>query len=635
MKRFFQILLIALVTLTLASCVKTRAQKPVLEGYDENPVINAGDQFNPLEGITAKDKAGGNDITADIELIGWDDSNTQTPGFYHYTIKIVNKSGLEASVEINLTVRTETGEMPNVPQIIGAKANETYFIGSGDWNPATGVTAKAPGEDGADITSQLVITGTYLLDTVGAYIITYQVEYEGVRARKTLTLNVVSSEIPNELSTEPITITLHHAMGTRNAGFIRGYAESFVAKMAQEGYNITVEIPDGAGNYDTLKSNMINRITAGNMPNMVQGYPDHVAEYLNGKAVLNLTPYINHEKWGLHGADAFDDIIQVYRDENSQYDAAGTFYSLPFNKSTEIMVYNKTALSWVATKRATTLENVVPKTWQDMMALAPDLREYARIQLNYTDEQMLMVVPASLDSLGNAFITFTRQWAGKYTALNPDFTGQYLWKDDQNTFAAMQFLKDNKTNITIPEFWDQQYASTPFINQQTFMTIGSSAGITYNNPEGAFELGTAPVPYNADKPELKQVIQQGTNISLMKTGNAQEMLVSWLFLKHLISTENTTHWSMNTGYLPVRTSAYTSADYQQFLNNPTPAQKLISLSANAAYLQSNNMFYDPAFIGSSRARTQVGEALKRIINGDGNIQAALDFAYSEANLGGK
>jgi hypothetical protein len=633
MKRFFQILLIGLITLTLASCVKTRAQKPVLEGVNENPVINAGDEFDPLAGITAKDKAGGRDITADIEIVGWDDSNTQTPGFYHYTIKIKNKDGLEASAEVNLTVRTETGEMPNVPKIVGTKSSETYFIGSGAWDPATGVTAEAP--DGTDITSKLTITGTFLLDQAGAYVITYQVEHEGVRARKTLTLNVVSSEIPLELTKEPITITLHHAMGQRNAGFIRGYAESFVDKMAAEGYNITVEIPDGAGNYDTLKSNMINRITAGNMPNMVQGYPDHVAEYLNGKAVLNLTPYIEHEKWGLHGADAFTDIIDVYRDENSQYDAAGTFYSLPFNKSTEIMVYNKTAMEWVAQQQGKTLEQTIPTTWQEMFALAPLFRRYAQEVLLYNETEMSMVVPASLDSLGNAFITFTRQWDGKYTALNPDFTGQYLWADDANTFAAMQFLKDNKTNITIPEFWDQDYASTPFINQQTFMTIGSSAGITYNDPKGAFELGTAPVPYNADKPTLKQVIQQGTNISLMKTGNAQEMLVSWLFLKHLISTENTIHWSMNTGYLPVRTSAYESEIYQAFLNTPTAEQKMTSLSANAAYLQTAYMFYDPAFIGSSRARTQVGEALKRIINGDGNIQAALDFAYSEANLSGK
>lgn len=648
MKRFLQILLIGLITLTLASCVKTRAQKPVLEGVNETPVIRVGEEFNPKAGITAKDKPGGADITADIQVIGWDDANILTPGFYEYTISVKNKDGLEARVEVSLTVQTADGENPNIPKIVGAKTNETYFIGSGEWDPADGVTAESP--TGTDITSSLQIVGTYLLDTVGAYVITYQVEFEGVRARRTLTLNVVSSEIPLELTKEPITITIHHAMGQRNTDLIKKYARSFTDHWNGLGYNITIEVPDGAGNYDTLKNNMINRITAGNMPNLVQGYPDHVAEYLNGKAVLNLNPYINHEKWGMSGADSFEDIIKVYRDENSQYDAAGTFYSLPFNKSTEIMIYNKDAMQWVANKRNKTLDEVIPKTWQDIVDIADDLRAYARSIITARienddqippgqkqaaiDREMLKIVPASLDSLGNAFITFTRQWGGKYTALNPDFTGQYLWKDNANTKAAMQFLKTNKNVITIPEFWDQQYASTPFVNQQTFITVGSSAGITYNDPKGKFELGAAPVPYNANKPELKTVIQQGTNVSLLKTGNAQQMLVSWLFLKHLINKENTMDWAMSTGYLPVRTSAYQDPVFQAFLNTPTDAQKITSISANAAYLQTGHMFYDPAFIGSSRARNQVGEALRRIINGDGDIQAALDFAYNEANLVG-
>lgn len=42
------------------------------------------------------------------------------------------------------------------------------------------------------------------------------------------------------------------------------------------------------------------------------------------------------------------------------------------------------------------------------------------------------------------------------------------------------------------------------------------------------------------------------------------------------------------------------------------------------------MKYDPAFIGSSITRQQVGDALVRIVTGDGNIQAALDQAYEEA-----
>ena len=39
------------------------------------------------------------------------------------------------------------------------------------------------------------------------------------------------------------------------------------------------------------------------------------------------------------------DIYEAYRNENSQYTEDGKFYSLPFNKSTEITFYNKTVFN--------------------------------------------------------------------------------------------------------------------------------------------------------------------------------------------------------------------------------------------------------------------------------------------------
>lgn len=662
MKRIMMFITALLVVFSLAACARTRAQAPVIEGYNENPEVVVNTEFDPLAGVTAKDKVGGKDITSSIELKGWDKENLKSPGFYEYKLYVKNASGLSVEVSITLTVLNADGTKPNAPVLIGVKESFTFFIGSGTWSPEEGVTAKSP--DGEDITDKIEISGTYLLDAVGSYTIVYVIVHDGIRNRQTTTLHVVSSAIPMEISkTTPIKITLAHAMGSSNIALMKTYADSFIAKMKAEGYNnITIEIPTGAGNYDTLKNNMINQITAGKMPNMVQGYPDHVAEYLNGKAVLDLNAYMNHEKWGLKDADALEDIIDVYRQENSQYDNDGTFYSLPFNKSTEIMTYNKTALDAVADKRLLALnpgateaekqaarEAIVPKTWQDIVALKDDLMAYALEKITAEvnadtkilaadkqaeiDKRYAQTVPAAIDSAGNGFITFARQWGGKYTNLKADFTGELLFHTDPNTFAAMEWLKNNNDAITLPNFWDQQYASTPFLAGQTFITIGSSAGIRYNDPKDSFELGAAPIPYNADKPEHRSVMQQGTNISLMKTGTADEMLVSWLFLKHMINTQNTSHWSMNTGYLPVRNSAYTSDEYQKFLNNPTNDQKLISLSANASYLQTEYMKYDPAFIGSSRARQQVGDALVRIVTGDGNIQAALDYAYTEASLG--
>ncbi len=643
MKRITSLLIVLFAIVMLTACAKQRDQAPTISGAQLNPVVQQGGSYNPLDGVTANDREDGN-LTDKIVVSGFDQDDLNFAGTYVITLKVTDSAGNETIVTINLTVEGTTAALP--PVLNGIKAQQTYYIGSGDFNPIAGVTAIDP-VDG-NITTSIQVTGTLLLDTPGQYTLTVRVTNQaGVRASATITVTVAVSDIPFQLTTDPIEITLWHAMGASNQALLEKYAASFKQKYP----NVTVVIPAGVGNYDTLKTNMINAITANAMPNLVQAYPDHVAEYLNGKAVLNLNPYINSTTWGLNGPDALTDIIQSYLDENSQYDAAGTYYSLPFNKSTEVMIYNKTAFD--------ALSLPVPQTWQDIIAAAPALKTYgdaiAEAKVRAANPGMTemalapliaaakaLIVPASYDSTGNAFITFTRQFEGGYTALNyQTFKGEYLWVNNANTTAAMQFLKDNKSVITLPEFWDQQYASTPFVNQQTFVTIGSSAGVRYNVPSSdpttgqpVFQIGVAPVPYNAAKPNAKAVIQQGTNISLMKTGTAQQQLASWLFLKHLISLENTTDWAMQTGYLPVRTSAYESTTYQNFLTNPTANQLYISMAANAAYLQRNNMYYDPAFIGSSRARTQVGLALERIMLGDGNIAAALQDAFTEANLGG-
>ncbi len=640
MKKVLFTMLMLLGIMTLAACAEQRDQVPTFSGVDLTPEISVGESYTPLSGVTASDNEDGN-LTSSIVVSGWNADDVNYVGTTTYILSVTDSVGQRSSLTVKLTV---TGD-GQPPVLTGVVAEQQYSIGSSPYNPLARVTANDP-VDG-DLTDEIEVVGDYAYNEAGRYVFAIIVTNSaGARAKETVVLNVIDANIPAAMTSDPITITLWHAMGEANQALLQKYADSF-----KDIYpNITVEIPAGAGNYDTLKNNMINAITAKDMPNLVQAYPDHVAEYLNGNAVVNLDPYINSSTWGLNGADAFEDIIGSYREENSQYDAYGTFYSLPFNKSTEIMIYNKTAFDF--------LELPTPETWQDVIAAAPALKAYgdqlaeAKVRTDnpglsegelaeLIESAQNMIVPASYDSTGNAFITFTRQWGGAYTGINyNDFTGQYLWRDNANTMLAMTFLKDNNNIITLPEYWDQQYASTPFVNQQTFVTIGSSAGIRYNIPatdpttgEPVFEIGVAPVPFNADLPDEKAVIQQGTNVSVLNTGTDMEKLASWLFLKHIISTENTIDWAMSTGYLPVRTSGYTHPAYQEFLNNPTANQLPISMAANAAYAQSGYMFYDPAFIGSSRARVQVGLALERIMLGDGDIQAALQSAYDEANLG--
>jgi len=644
MRKTFTVAVLSLSAFILAACVTIANTAPVLTGigFDadgfKEVTIQKGDEFDPLEGVTAMDDKDG-DLTASIEVTGFEDDTVNTPGTHEITLRVVDKEGLEATLRIRLTVESE--DLPPIFEFVDV--NQTYYIGSGDWDPLQNVVAWEDETKTVDITDDIVVRDTegvhYSLDTPGVYNVRLRVtNAAGVQANITIRLTVVQPDIPVNLPTTPVKIEMWHAMGNEITEWIRKEAGNFRTKYQALGADFTVEVMTGTGNYDTLKSNMINAILERKLPNLVQGYPDHVAEYLNGGAIVNLTPYINHSVYGLNGDDALEDIVESYRLENSQYDAAGTFYSLPFNKSTEILVYNKDALAYAGI----TDEADIPTTWQGWFAIADDLIEFGKSK--NPDEQHL-VKAGAYDSTGNAFITFTRQFGGAYTAINYEtFRGQYLWVDNANTTAAMQFVKDNNDIFVTPDFWDQDYATTPFAEQKVAFAISSSAGArhTQNAIDGLpaadqFEFGVVPVPYNADKPENRAVIQQGTNISLVDSGTAEQKLVAWLFMKHLMSTDVTVDFAIETGYLPVRLSGYETARYQAFLDHSLPGmssvQKSNALSAKAAYAQSEFFFYDPAFVGSSKARTEVGIAFQRIVTGDGNIAQALQNAYNEATLG--
>jgi hypothetical protein len=88
----------------------------------------------------------------------------------------------------------------------------------------------------------------------------------------------------------------------------------------------------------------------------------------------------------------------------------------------------------------------------------------------------------------------------------------------------------------------------------------------------------------------------------------------------------------------VRSSVYTDPAFIQFTNgldregDPLTGEMLIkSKAVNAAMDQADYLFYDQAFIGSSKAREEVEDAFERIILGtDGDKQSIIDDAIAAA-----
>ena len=595
------------------------------------------------------------------------------------TAPITNNTTASVTTGVTTDVTTDNSTGDSVPQFVGLFTSQSYYIDSDpDFTILDGVTA-VDEEDG-DITESIEVYGRYSLSRTGSYEVYVGVEdSDGNYIERLVSINVKALQaytIPDELTTDDITISLWHSNGASIEAALKKYALEF-----QEIYpNVTVDVVKAASSYDVLRQNTVNAITAGTLPNIVQGYPDHVMEYIDNDAVIQLTPYIYNPIHGFNPdveEESFMDILLSYRRENSQYTPDGEYYSLPFNKSTEVMIYNKNIMDALIEEGTIT---EVPSTWQDLFAIADDMKRVAvadggvidqivevlnqstNTAVKKTPEQVAKIksdfVAIAYDSPANAFITISRQWGGQYTGLSGDRKGTLLF-DNAQTIAGLGYFFDNRYiageggAFTIPSTLGTEYASDGFKTGQVAVTFGSTGGARYNTPTevtigdevvAAFEYGTNPMPYNKELPGNRAAIQQGTNLSLTSAGTDQQKLASWLFLKYLTSKEVQLDFALITGYSPVRTSVYSEPGYLEFtsgldsLGNTLGGEDLMkSRVANAAALQKEYMFYDQAFVGSSDTRTAVEDAFGRIIlatkgsNKDDTIDAAIQAAIDSAS----
>jgi len=373
--------------------------------------------------------------------------------------------------------------------------------------------------------------------------------------------------------------------------------------------NIEVDsVPQGG--YSDLLGKTKKAIGTGVTPDLVVGYPDHFAEYLDLGGIIPLDKFIAHGTWGID----LTDFVDSYVAENDQY--ADGMYSLPYSKSTEMLVYNKTIFD----ANGITFSNDVPVTWADIEAMADtiigDGPNQCEFLINY-------------DSSSNLFINSSRQFGAGYTNSDGD-----VLVDNATTKSMLEYFKGlfDANILTLPIEWEEDYGSTNFLAQDVCMTVGSTAGLTYNIPENnldeadQFEIGIIPVVQKENG--INSAMQQGPNVAIMENTDDAERLAAWLLIKFLTNTENTAAWAIDTGYLPVRESGFESDAYQTLLNNPDEDYKYESMAANAAYAQLSFNDYDPAFAGigkvsSAKVREEAGYALEAIYVKTKTIEQAI------------
>ncbi len=435
-----------------------------------------------------------------------------------------------------------------------------------------------------------------------------------------------SFTVPEEgYNGEDVTITFYHTMGSNLSTVLENYIVEFNKLYP----NIHVE-HSAVGGYDDVRDQISQEITAGNQPNIAYCYQDHVALYNLAKAVVTLDNLIESdievtradnttETLGLTQAQK-DDFIAGYYQEGQKF-GDGLMYTMPLSKSTEVLYYNKTFFD----------ENglTVPKTWDELEVVCAKIKE---IDPNS--------IPLGYDSEANWFINMCEQYQSDYTSATGD---HFLFDNETNRDFVKKFREWYQKGYLTTQTLYGAYTSGLFVTlngTRSYMSIGSSAGATYQRPAASsdgtypFEVGIATIP-QVDANNAK-VISQGPSLCIFQKSNPQEVVASWLFVKFLTTNvEFQAEFSMASGYVPVLKSVATHPVYADFLSKADGGSYISALSAKVCLDQESAYYTSPAFNGSSTARDEVGSLICKCFaasdNGDvdGMIKKAFEDAVAE------
>ncbi|MGL9687572.1 MAG: extracellular solute-binding protein [Candidatus Phytoplasma sp. TWB_XP] len=338
-------------------------------------------------------------------------------------------------------------------------------------------------------------------------------------------------------------------------------------------------------------------LPANNEPHLIVSYVDHLVNYYESGKLVPFDGFKDHTneeikldpcttdpqtKKYIYFYSSFENEAQLPLGDEKE---PGKWYSLPFAKSIELMYYNQDYFKQLKGKiKAKEQEIKINFDLNLIFENYDDPNFEGKLQDGITWEQMeklceviLQVdpekIPISYDSESNLFIISSEQRGIEYTTSptkkypssrevgvrfnNPD--AKTMIKDFKN-FYDKKYLITRKLS-------GESYTTHLFMDQKILMDISSSNGFEYVS-KAPFKVGITSVPYwkkGKQGPDSgkRKVLQQGSNINLFYKKDKDEVLASWLFLKHLTSKETNKKLIQKLSQFPTRPCYDKSAQPEQ------------------------------------------------------------------------
>ena len=273
------------------------------------------------------------------------------------------------------------------------------------------------------------------------------------------------------------------------------------------------------------------------VPDLVQMNDVSTSFMYRSGAVVPMYEFIKEDK--NFDESKLEDVLLNY------YRINGYLYSMPFNSSTAILVYNKDAFREVGLD-----PEKAPKSYKE-------IEEYSR-KLVKTNKNGVV------DRYGFSIISYA--WFIEQLLANDNS----LYVDEENgrngklptkvvygkqlpvILDWMRRMNTEKLATNYGREWNTTRSA--FNSGKVAMFLDSSAGITGVIKNSNFEVGTAFIPNESG--EFNGSIIGGASLWITKSENKAKQKAAWDFVKYATSKDVQAFWSSKTGYFPVNKESY-------------------------------------------------------------------------------
>ena len=381
------------------------------------------------------------------------------------------------------------------------------------------------------------------------------------------------------------TVTFWHVWGTGAP------SEAMLAIVdefnATNEWGITVE-PVDQGKYGDLEDAFNAAVQSGDLPDLVTGYTNAMANWYAVDAVVDLDPYVNDAYFGLSAEEQaafFPGSIEGGKAPD------GTFFAFPISQSANVFFYNS--------------------GWAKELGFDAPPANYAELK-----EQACAAAAANNgdDNPDNDGTGGMVLYAGASNVASFVFAngGNMLAADgngydytDQTVVDAAEFMK---------ELWDEgcafpteSYPNPEFATRKALFTMSSTAGLPYQfaafDAEDAIKdewtIATFPGKDGGQAVDLF-----GQYVAVANT-NPERMMATWVFVKYLTSPEVQAKWIEGSAYYPTR------SDTLPFIEAYGAENEIWSYGLT--FLEYGSA--EPAWASWSTVRRAVGDSFYAILQG--------------------